>query len=50
MRVNLLYCAGALGLAVAGYLAAQQKSAANVKADEIGGVVSSARDRKPASG
>ena len=41
MRLNLLYCAGALGLTAVSYLAAQQNP--SVKANEIGGTVSSAK-------
>ena len=47
VRANLFYCAGAAILAVTGYLAtqvnAQQSAPVKVGADEIGGVVSSAK-------
>ena len=48
LRSKLLYCAGAGGLAVAGYFIAspprlQAQQAASVKANEIGGVVASSK-------
>ncbi len=47
LRSKLLYCAGAAAMSVAGYLAtqvkAQQNAPAKAGADELGGVVSSAK-------